>query len=959
MEAGFHCHSHYFEGLAPVDHAEERAKTTGSAYSSPAAVLALESLTAGCHIFTARSKATRKEHGMLNGLMCAVLLAAAPRPFVEGPTVEGVTEYALPNGLRVLLIPDQAAATLSVNLTVLVGSREEGAGEKGMAHLLEHLLFKGSTHYRDPRKELGTRGGRWNGNTSEDRTTYFESMPSSDANLEFGLRFEADRLVNSFVEKKDLEMELAVVRNEFEQNENNGGVALRERVRSAALPWHNYGRAVIGVRADLERVPIENLKAFYKRYYQPDNAVLVLVGRFDAEKAFRIIADSFGRIPRPTRTLVETFTSEPAQDGERFVAVRRVGGAPMLSAVWHIPAVSDPDYPALVVLQGVLGDEPQGRLHQALVDTKKAAGASCDQDELKDPGLFTCSVAFKEGDATAPAKDAMLALLENPRPLKDAEVARARDGWLSQYEQELTRAEALGMLLSEWAARGDWRLLYLLRDRLREVKTADVERVWAKYLKPQNRTLGEYVPTAAPDRVELPVGGELKAVLASYKGGAAVAQGESFDPSPANLDARTRRSALPNGAKLLLLPKKTRAATVNVAMALRLGTAQRLQGQQALAQVTADLLGRGTQKLDYRDFRSALERLKSNIFISGTGQEVQVIVTTERPQLAEVLGLLSDALKAPALDGPELEELKSDLLARLDTVKSEPQVLGSVELARALSQLPPEHIDAVLPLPEQLAAIKAVTLEQVKDFYGRFYGTQSASIAVVGDFDPAEVEKTLSASFGGWTAKESYEPALHPFFATRPEVKVLPTPDRINAWMGAGSTAQLLDSSPDYPALLLAVSVLGGGPSGRLWASLREKQGLSYGAFARLQADAQNDTAVLLSSALYAPQNAALVEKALKGELARWPTITREELEPVRAEVLQTRYQARANDDELVVQLAQLAADGRAMDWEAKLDDALRAVTPEQVNAAVKKYVDPSMLVLVKAGDFKAVRAPK
>jgi zinc protease len=282
-----------------------------------------------------------------------------------------------------------------------------------------------------------------------------------------------------------------------------------------------------------------------------------------------------------------------------------------------------------------------------------------------------------------------------------------------------------------------------------------------------------------------------------------------------------------------------------------------------------------------------------------------------------------------------------------------------VELARALSQLPPEHIDAVLPLAEQIAAIKAVTLEQVKRFHGRFYGAQSASISVVGDFDPAEVEKSLSASYGAWTAQEGYEQALHPFFPTRPEVKVLPTPDRANAWMGAGATAQLLDSSPDYPALLLGVSVLGGGPSGRLWASLREKQGLSYGAFARLQADAKNDTAVLTSSALYAPQNAALVEKALKGELTRWPTITREELEPVRAEVLQTRYQARANDDELVVQLAQLAADGRAMDWEAKLDDALRAVTPEQVNAAVKKYVDPSKLVLVRAGDFKPVRGPK
>jgi zinc protease len=896
---------------------------------------------------------------MLAHLLAAVVLAAAPKPFIAGPTVEGITEYSLPNGFRVILVPEQAASTVTVNLTVLVGSRSEGYGEKGMAHLLEHMLFKGSPKYKDPKKELGLRGGRFNGTTSEDRTNYFETMPATDANLEFGIRFEAERMVNSFVDKKDLETEMTVVRNEFERSENNGTFVLRSRVRAAALPWHNYGRSVIGIKADIERVPVENLKAFYKRYYQPDNAVLVVSGKFDEAKAFKLIGETFGKLARPTRSLVDTFTSEPTQDGERAVTVRRVGGAPALISAWRIPAVSDPDYPALMVLQGVLGDVPQGRLHQAIVDGKKAASAACDLDELKEPGLFSCYVMFKEGDQTGVARDLLLSTVEVQKPLKDAEVARARDGWLSQYEQELSSADTMGFLLSNWAPKGDWRLFYLLRDRLKAVGTADVERVWAKYFKPQNRTLGEYVPTAKPDRADVPDAAEAKAVLAGYVGGEAVQQGEAFDPSVKNIEARLKRSTLTNGAKLMVLAKKTRAQSVKVAIELRLGTADTLKGQRAVAQLTAGLLGRGTQKLGYKDFRSALERLKTQLQVAGNGQNVMLVATTQRPQLAEVLALANDVLKAPALDPKELEVLRQEQLAQLDSMKAEPQALGITELNRALSALPADHINATPTMTDAATELKAVTAEQVKAFYARFYGAQSASIAVVGDVDAAEVEKAVGSSLGAWSSKEKYEKANDPFVATTPAVKVLPTPDKANAWMGAGLSVPLNDQAPDYPALYLAAQVLGGGPSGRLFSTLREKQGLSYGAYGWLSADSKNEHATLMSNVIYAPQNVAAVEKSLTAELARWATITREELEPIRSELLQQRFQGRANDDELVMALTTLSQEGRTLDFDAVLDEAFKKVSVDEVNAAVKKYVDPSKVVLIKAGDFKTVSAPK
>ena len=229
----------------------------------------------------------------------------------------------------------------------------------------------------------------------------------------------------------------------------------------------------------------------------------------------------------------------------------------------------------------------------------------------------------------------------------------------------------------------------------------------------------------------------------------------------------------------------------------------------------------------------------------------------------------------------------------------------------------------------------------------------------MGDFDPAVVERALTKLLGDWTAAEKYEPIVEPFVPTRPAVVELATPDKANAWMGSGVMLPLLDSAPEYPALMLASIALGGSPSARLFESLREKKGLSYGAYAMLHADAMSPRALMMTNVIYAPENVSAVEEGLKAELTRWPSISQAELEHVRGEVLETRAQGRGNDDELAGLLAGLSSLGRTIDWEAKLDEALKSVTAEQANAAVKKHVDPASFVLVKAGDFRPVSAPR
>jgi len=351
----------------------------------------------------------KHEKTFLSGLFFALIVsaalgqqkAAAPKTNNTSPantaslpipekitSAEGITEYKLANGLKVLLFPDPSKQTITVNITYLVGSRHEGYGETGMSHLLEHMVFKGTKEkHKEVAKEISDHGAQFNGTTWLDRTNYFETFAATDENLDWALDMEADRMVNSRIAKSELETEMTVVRNEFEMGENDPGSVLMERVISTAFLWHNYGNSTIGARSDIEKVPIENLQAYYRKYYQPDNAVLLVAGKFDPIKTLALVNQKFGIIPKPSRELTKTFTAEPTQDGEREVSLRRVGDVQVVGMAYHIPSGLHPDFIACDVLADILTDAPSGRLYKALIDTKKASSQFGMSFQLKEPGL--------------------------------------------------------------------------------------------------------------------------------------------------------------------------------------------------------------------------------------------------------------------------------------------------------------------------------------------------------------------------------------------------------------------------------------------------------------------------------------------------------------------------------------------------------------------------------------------
>lgn len=908
---------------------------------------------------------------LLFSLSLALSLAFAPAAGAAVPAhpaaalskvteVEGIGEYRLPNGLRVLLAPDASQATTTVNVTYLVGSRHEGYGETGMAHLLEHLLFKGTPRHANIPQELSRRGMSPNGSTWFDRTNYYETFAADDAKLEWALGMEADRMVNSFIARSDLDSEMTVVRNEMERGENSPSRILQQKMMAAAYQWHNYGKSTIGARSDVENVSIDSLRAFYRKYYRPDNAVLVVSGRFDAARTLDWIQRDFGAIPRPATPVPATYTVEPAQDGERRVTLRRVGDTQLLGTLYHVAAGAHPDSAALELLAAILGDAPTGRLHKRLVETRLATGVQGGLYSLKDPGVMLFSAELRRDDDAAPVRAALLDALEQlgRQPVTDKEVEVARAAWLSAFDDTVAKPSALGIALSEAIAQGDWRLFFLQRDRIARVSAADVNRVAAAYLKPANRTLGHFVPTASPERVEVPATPDVERLLAGYRGQAGLAAGEAFDASPANIDARTRHSQLPGGMKLALLPKKTRGQTVNFSLALNMGDADSLRGQDAVAALTAAMLSRGTARHDREALSVELDRLRASVAIQSDGQRVVVSGSCRRATLANTLDLVAEMLRQPAFPATEFDQLRKQALAGLEASRSQPQAIAAREMARHFNRYPSDDIRYRPTLDEELARLQGVSLAALPAFHARFYGAAHAELAVVGDFDAAALQTQARTLFDGWRAPEPYARLETPYQRVPGGALRFDTPDKPNAVFMASAELPLRDSDPDYPALLAGNYLLGGGfLNSRLATRLRQKEGLSYTVSSSLSVGALDDAGRFGAFAIYAPQNVDKVRTAFREELLRAQRdgFSRQELQDGVDGLLQAHRLQLAQDAALAGKLARYQFLGRDLGYDAELERKLRALTPEQVQAALRKYLNPQSMTEVVAGDFGGV----
>ncbi len=949
---------------------------------------------------------------------------------------DGISEYKLANGMKVLLVENRVAPVATVMVLYKVGSRNEAVGYTGSTHLLEHMMFKGTPTFN---KEKNTQiaatlqkiGAAFNATTWYDRTNYFETVPSDQ--LELTIKLEADRMRNSLINDSDRQSEMTVVRNELERGQNEPSEVLDEAVYAAAFREHPYHHPTIGWRADVEGVPTSRLKEFYDTFYHPNNATVILVGDFERHDALQLIKEHFGSYEIPAHPIPEVYTEEPPQQGERRLVIRRAGELALVQMAFHTPGVlgqmnvlsndelakraANPpagnDIYPLVVLSVALSHGITSRLYQALVETELAVDANSNADQHRDPGLFNLYATVTPGVEPSKVEETMLEELRKviEEGLTAAEVEKAQQQIIAQVAYSRDGTFNIAMQMSEAEAVADWRFYKDYEANIKLVTTADIQRVAQTYFTEDNRTVGHFIPKQtggggesngngdgnaaigrrgvqfyrAPDSEDVPgAAAEISSVAESVvgqDGESQPQQGDSTTPQEkeqqgvaprgdkssdaaeavtpesagrSHFASRVIRSEFESGAKLLIL-ENSATPTISLRGSFRAGSYFEPGDKPALAQITANMLERGTKKRTKFQLAGDLESVGAQLAFSADPFAVNVAARALSKDLPLVIDALAEVLIEPAFPADELEKLKQQIVAGIQ----EQQSNTGYRARERFTQLIFDEANPYFMHPgEQVVkSVRSITVEDVRAFYEKNYGGRSLILSIAGDVEADRVQQHIRETLNAFTGPESVDINVtdpEPQSSTLREIVLVK--EKANVDILLGSAAPLRRDSKDYYAAVLANSALGESTlSSRLGLQVRDQEGLTYGINSRFRAPS------LAAGPWYVgvsvnPNN---IEKAINSALAVLRDyvqngIREDELADEKSSAIGSFKVSLATNAGLAQSMWNAEFYGLGIDYIDRYPQIIQAVTVEEVNAAIRKYFRPDQLTVVIAGDIEA-----
>ena len=891
-----------------------------------------------------------------------------------------VRETILPNGLKVLTKEVHVAPVVTFHVWYKVGSRNETFGKTGMSHLLEHMQFKGTKTLKrgEIDRLINANGGLNNAATWKDWTYYWETLASDKLGL--AMKIESDRMVNSLLDPKEFNSEKTVVLSELEGNENDPDRLMTYELYALAFKAHPYHWPTIGWRKDVETITRDQLYKHYNTYYQPNNAVIVIVGDFDTQKALAIVKKYFGAIPKGPEPPKVTEV-EPAQVGERTAVIREAGASYRVNIGYHIPAIGNPDIYALDILDKIMDSGASSRLYKALIDKQLAVSASAYGITNKNPDLFIMEAIARDGVKIEDVKSALLAEVERLKTeqVSDQELQKA----LNQLEADFVyandsvtdQAEQLGY----YEAIHSWRFLDKYLENARKVTKADLQKVAQKYFTDKNMSVVTFIPEVNGEQSTVnsqqsTVNSQQSTVnserYAAYRPADSMGVSQPPIPNPQSAFAKASadkseirnvkpsRFALDNGMVVIIYENRSNP-TVAFTGGLNAGGMLDPEGKKGLAAMTADLLQKGTSK------RTADQIAQEKDFVGmsiGTGADTDSAAFSGRAlskNLDLMLELLSDSLRNPTFPQDEFDKLKVRRLSGIKQEQDDPDSLAFRAFAGKV--FPAGHPYHSLTVEEDLANTSAITSDDVVSFYKSHYGPETAVLALVGDVDAQEALAKIKAHFGDW--QKIGAPPRQPIpdvpRQTTVEKQVIPMPDKSQDSVILGYAGGLKRTDPDFYAATIMNYVLGGGGAlgSQLGNVIRDDMGLVYTVYSTFDAG-------LGAGAWYAylgtnPENVDKATKVLVDQmkLMRDKGADKQKVQEA-IDFLTGSFPARRLVDNGSIAQTLYGAEvyGLGMDYIQKYSSLYRAVTPEKVNAMAKKYLHPEAYTLVIAGPYQETK---
>ncbi|MDO6516004.1 M16 family metallopeptidase [Zobellia uliginosa] len=926
------------------------------------------------------SKTFLKAHVfILSMLLTSFFLSAqeSASKFTKVTELEGIEEYLYtPNGMNILLVQDNAAPVVTVQIVYRVGSKHEVPGNTGSTHLLEHLNFKGTPTFNKRKgtsidSKLNSIGARMNATTWYDRTNYYETIPSD--HIEIALHIEADRMRNSLLLKEDKDSEMTVVRNEFERGENNPNSLLNKEMWATAYMAHPYHHNTIGWRSDIEKMPIETLRDFYNTYYWPDNATLTIIGDFQKESLFDLVDKYFGKITKAPHDMPQPYTTEPDQLGPRRIIIKKPGQQGIVSIGYKIPGRMHDDLPALQVLSQIIGSGTSSILNKTFVDTGIALYGYSSASNFKEVGLLSVSLGItpdKDHEEINEQLLEMIATVKNDGVTQE-DVDRIVAKLNAQTILSRDGSGSIARELNEAIAGGDWKDYINANKRLSKVTAEDVKRVANTYLLEDQSTTGYFIPKVpggneavgqkpanymlnddskyfyrnpehaskdCPTNSDIVSQEVISEITSAYQTIEISDKGEKFTrESIVGIDVITAKT----GAKDFL----------TVSASFPIGDYLNTNGNEMVPSLTAQMLSKGTLNHDKFQFSQKLEKLGVTLRVSAGTHDMRIGFKCLKKDLYEVVTLLAEELRFPLFDEKEFNLLKQQNEGSMKRGLTDPGTQGSIALSQAIYQ--EGHPNYTTDIQTSIDNLNKVTLNELKVFHKKYFGPADMHLVAVGDVDTKALYKALKVAFKGWTGGVKAKANFKKTNKADALTKVVTIPQKPSAEMYIGQYTGIQRMDKDYLPFYMGTSILGGGFSGRLMRTVRDEDGLTYSINARHSGHNYVDGYWYVNASF----NPNLFQKGLDAtmvQIKKWVEqgVTEEELAAKKTNLTGSFKVSLSTTGGLAGALLDFVERGLEPDYIDQYTKDIEAVTLEQVNSTIKKYIDLNKLIIIKSGSL-------
>lgn len=860
----------------------------------------------------------------------------------------GITSYLLPNGFKIILARYPSAPDVKVELVVKTGSLQEGYGETGMAHLLEHMLFKGAGTRQSIKSDLTRIGARWNADTTADRTRFFEVVSATPETIDEAIRIEADRFIRARFTREDLASEMTVVRNELEQNDSSPGSVMMRAILRQSFFWHGYGRPTIGAKSDIEEAPFSTLQAFHQKHYRPDNAFIVISGNFDQKRVLALTSALFAQAKNPAAPRITNWTRETPQATTNRSEVFLPAGMTAAMSAWKIPGSFDRQTIALSLASAAICSPDWGSLRKELVlDNKAANSASCSSFDKPLAGLLVASATGNKNDD---AEKLSRNLLENieaaaTKGITAEQLERARKEENNAFIRIGNAHEAFSRLLSEAEVAGDWRLAFWQHDVVGQITVEEANNALRKWVVPTNRSdvlLRHAEKLVAP---EIPKTGSASGLVEGKDWPSVVGQSDPLPQNASELARATRTFPLGKTGQIGLISRKTQGDMAWLILTNDVGNEQALRGRTLACNIAGSLFAFGGGGMNRDQLDAKLEALQANWDL-GMGR---IAVNAPRKHINEAFDILLSAWNSPLMPVAEFDRLKTSAIASLEAALKDPGAVASSTLELRFDNYPEHHPHKSYSIEHELAEMRALTFEQVMACRNDFSGLGRVQLTLVGEFTEQDVQALK-------TRIEALPVSSIPY----QRIAELPAPVTVdaaaisvtmgnhpNASVSGMTLLAITDQDADFPALRLAVNILGGNSNSRIWNALRETEGLAYSAGAQLVGSVFEPRSIFVLSASASSEKAEVALEALKKVLdtALKEGFTNAEIEQAKKTWQQDRKRY-ANEERLfAARLSQIMHNDRDFNWIAGYDDHIAAVTAADATAALRKYLGNANIV--------------